>query len=60
MQHKAERQKQRTARKWLRVEATGQTSFLHIDKLQIAEQTGIQVSHSIELTMKWPSHLNKK
>lgn len=38
-----ERKHQRTSRKWLRLEATGRTSVVHTDKLQIAEQTGIQV-----------------
>ncbi len=38
-----DRQKQRTSRKWLRLNSKGHTSVLHADKLQIAEQTGIQV-----------------
>ena len=43
LEQRLERRHQRTARKWLRFEATGRTSVVHTDKLQIAEQAGIQV-----------------
>lgn len=44
LEQRLERKHQRTSRKWLRFEATGRTSVVHTDKLQIAEQTGIQAS----------------
>lgn len=43
IQQKTERQKQHTARKCLSLEASGHTSCVQVDKLQIAEQTGIQL-----------------
>jgi hypothetical protein len=43
LEQRLERKHQRTSRKWLRLQASGHTAVVHADKLQIAEQTGIQV-----------------
>jgi hypothetical protein len=43
LEQRLERKHQRTSRKWLRLQASGHTAVVHADKLQIAEQTGIQM-----------------
>ena len=48
--------KQRTARKWLRFDSHGLTSVVHQDKLQIAEQTGIQVLTAAVIAVPLAAH----
>ena len=62
LEQRLERKHQRTSRKWLRLQASGHTAVVHADKLQIAEQTGIQVLTEAKrhspcklLTAPWPA-----